>query len=80
MYHGRLFTITLFIFNRKLEGSRFGKPLPKDLPPTNPDHIGGYRLALYAYDGIETKFGISLPKYRSVSQAPAVMTPVPATS
>ena len=30
----------------------------------NPDHIGGYRLALATFDGIETKFGLMLPKFK----------------
>ena len=35
--------------------------------PANPEHIGGYRLALATFEGIETKFGICLPKYRSMA-------------
>ena len=30
----------------------------------NPDLIGGYRAALPILHGIETKFGLSLPRYR----------------
>ncbi|KAJ6660737.1 hypothetical protein lerEdw1_017363 [Lerista edwardsae] len=45
------------------------EPPPKsrisDLPPVNPDHIGGYRLATATFAGIENKFGLSLPKFRS---------------
>lgn len=29
----------------------------------NPDHIGGYRAAVPMIQGIETKFGLSLPKF-----------------
>lgn len=42
-----------------------------DLLPTNrdlslhPDHIGGMRLAVATFAGVETKFGICLPKFRS---------------
>ena len=29
----------------------------------NPDHIGGMKLAVASFTGIETKFGIALPKF-----------------
>lgn len=29
----------------------------------NPDHIGGYRLAGATFAGIESKFGLLLPKF-----------------
>ncbi|XP_034640933.1 calcium-binding mitochondrial carrier protein Aralar1 isoform X1 [Trachemys scripta elegans] len=54
------------------------EPTPKsrisDLPPVNPDHIGGYRLATATFAGIENKFGLYLPKFRSpdVSVLPKV--------
>uniref|UniRef100_A0A7M4F6B0 Solute carrier family 25 member 12 n=1 Tax=Crocodylus porosus TaxID=8502 RepID=A0A7M4F6B0_CROPO len=45
------------------------EPTPKsrisDLPPANPDHIGGYRLATATFAGIENKFGLYLPKFKS---------------
>lgn len=31
--------------------------------PQNPDHIGGYSVSIPIFSGIETKFGLSLPKY-----------------
>lgn len=31
--------------------------------PTNPDHIGGYSIALPIFSGIESKFGLCLPKF-----------------
>ncbi|KAJ8982317.1 hypothetical protein NQ317_006662 [Molorchus minor] len=31
--------------------------------PQNPDHIGGYSVSLPIFSGIETKFGLCLPKY-----------------
>ncbi|KFO15005.1 Calcium-binding mitochondrial carrier protein Aralar1, partial [Balearica regulorum gibbericeps] len=44
------------------------EPTPKtrisDLPPVNPEHIGGYRLATATFAGIENKFGLYLPKFR----------------
>ncbi|NWW96705.1 CMC1 protein, partial [Rhynochetos jubatus] len=44
------------------------EPTPKtrisDLPPVNPEHLGGYRLATATFAGIENKFGLYLPKFR----------------
>ena len=48
---------------RKPTGSAISQPAAERIPD-NPDHIGGYRLALACFDGIETKFGLSLPKYQ----------------
>uniref|UniRef100_A0A8C2QSD7 EF-hand domain-containing protein n=1 Tax=Capra hircus TaxID=9925 RepID=A0A8C2QSD7_CAPHI len=49
------------------------EPTPKsriaDLPPANPDHIGGYRLATATFAGIENKFGLYLPKFKPPSVA-----------
>ncbi|KAJ8941211.1 hypothetical protein NQ314_010469 [Rhamnusium bicolor] len=36
--------------------------------PQNPDHIGGYSVSLPIFSGIESKFGLCLPKY-SISKA-----------
>ncbi|XP_075685569.1 electrogenic aspartate/glutamate antiporter SLC25A12, mitochondrial isoform X2 [Rhinoderma darwinii] len=51
------------------------EPSPKtrisNLPPAHPDHIGGYRLATATFAGIENKFGLYLPKFRSPVVAPA---------
>lgn len=48
---------------RKLSGH---SPLTRreELLPSNPDHIGGYKLAQATFEGIESKFGLCLPKYR----------------
>lgn len=40
----------------------------------NPDHIGGYRLATTTFDGIETKFGLMLPKFKPKIPTPAAAT------
>uniref|UniRef100_A0AAY4DLP9 EF-hand domain-containing protein n=1 Tax=Denticeps clupeoides TaxID=299321 RepID=A0AAY4DLP9_9TELE len=34
------------------------------LPAPNPDHIGGFRLAVATFAGIESKFGLHLPRFR----------------
>ncbi|MBN3287096.1 CMC1 protein, partial [Polyodon spathula] len=45
------------------------EPTPKsrihELPPANPDHVGGYKLAAATFAGIENKFGLYLPKFKS---------------
>ncbi|XP_031759029.1 calcium-binding mitochondrial carrier protein Aralar2 isoform X1 [Xenopus tropicalis] len=44
------------------------EPVPKSritLPAPNPDHVGGYRLAVATFAGIESKFGLYLPKFKS---------------
>lgn len=49
-------------------GSELHKPGSPNLLATkseNPDLIGGYRVALPILHGIETKFGLSLPRFKS---------------
>uniref|UniRef100_A0A8C7QE74 Solute carrier family 25 member 12 n=1 Tax=Oncorhynchus mykiss TaxID=8022 RepID=A0A8C7QE74_ONCMY len=45
------------------------EPTPKsrisDLPPISADHVGGYRLAAATFAGVENKFGLHLPKFKS---------------
>lgn len=41
-----------------------------DIKKINPDHIGGFRAAIPMLNGIETKFGLSLPRF-SATVAPA---------
>ncbi|KAB0344080.1 hypothetical protein FD754_021006, partial [Muntiacus muntjak] len=52
------------------------EPVPKSritLPAPNPDHVGGYRLAVATFAGIENKFGLYLPLFKpSASTSPAV--------
>lgn len=38
--------------------------VPDKAKSTNPDHLGGYQVALPIVNGIESKFGLCLPKYR----------------
>ncbi|KAM3821341.1 electrogenic aspartate/glutamate antiporter SLC25A13, mitochondrial [Vipera latastei] len=35
------------------------------LPAPNPDHVGGYKLAVATFAGIESKFGLYLPRFTS---------------
>ncbi|XP_015667072.2 calcium-binding mitochondrial carrier protein Aralar2 [Protobothrops mucrosquamatus] len=37
------------------------------LPAPNPDHVGGYKLAVATFAGIESKFGLYLPRFTSIS-------------
>jgi len=55
-------TDCLDMFCRRPEGS-VSRLATADLQPVNPDHVGGYRLALATFQGIESQFGISLPKF-----------------
>uniref|UniRef100_A0A8C8K7R9 EF-hand domain-containing protein n=1 Tax=Oncorhynchus tshawytscha TaxID=74940 RepID=A0A8C8K7R9_ONCTS len=45
------------------------EPTPKsrvsELPPVSADHVGGYRLAVATFAGVENKFGLHLPKFKS---------------
>jgi solute carrier family 25 aspartate/glutamate transporter 12/13 len=40
----------------------------------NVDHVGGYRAAVPILHGIETKFGLSLPRFQSTITAEAMKT------
>uniref|UniRef100_A0A674DIV6 Solute carrier family 25 member 13 n=1 Tax=Salmo trutta TaxID=8032 RepID=A0A674DIV6_SALTR len=44
------------------------EPTPKSrmsMPAPSPDHIGGFRLAMATFAGIESKFGLHLPRYNA---------------
>ena len=41
------------------------KSAPDVFVPTNPDHIGGLRTASATFAGMESKFGLFLPKFKS---------------
>ncbi|XP_002740606.1 electrogenic aspartate/glutamate antiporter SLC25A12, mitochondrial-like [Saccoglossus kowalevskii] len=59
-------------FGGKRPGGSESKVAPhlSDLPPVNPDHIGGMRLAVATFAGVESKFGLWLPKFKPTSVAP----------
>ncbi|CAO1438497.1 unnamed protein product [Diamesa hyperborea] len=46
----------------------------------NPDHVGGYRAAVPMLNGIETKFGLSLPRFQSTITAGMLKTSQKQTS
>uniref|UniRef100_A0A673SKL0 Solute carrier family 25 member 13 n=1 Tax=Suricata suricatta TaxID=37032 RepID=A0A673SKL0_SURSU len=51
------------------------EPIPKSrivLPAPSPDHVGGYRLAVATFAGIENKFGLYLPLFRPSAPAAQV--------
>jgi solute carrier family 25 aspartate/glutamate transporter 12/13 len=59
-----VFSVTSF---RRPTGSELNVPtssMAEELRSTNPDHIGGYQVALPILSGIETKFGLCLPKFK----------------
>ncbi|XP_043259319.1 calcium-binding mitochondrial carrier protein Aralar1 isoform X2 [Colletes gigas] len=39
----------------------------QEIRSTNPDHIGGYQIALPIFTGIESKFGLCLPRFQVVT-------------
>ncbi|KAK5860988.1 hypothetical protein PBY51_022421 [Eleginops maclovinus] len=41
------------------------KPIVPDLPSVTADHVGGYYLAAATFAGVERKFGLHLPKFKS---------------
>ncbi|XP_076858894.1 electrogenic aspartate/glutamate antiporter SLC25A12, mitochondrial-like [Brachyhypopomus gauderio] len=50
-----------------------------ELPPLIEDHVGGYRLAAATFAGMESKFGLHLPKFKpsgavAVTAAPLAQT------
>ncbi|KAM3861984.1 electrogenic aspartate/glutamate antiporter SLC25A12, mitochondrial-like [Diretmus argenteus] len=54
-------------------------PSPKsrieDLPPAIADHLGGYRLAAATFAGVESKFGLHLPKFKSSGEVTIKVSP-----
>lgn len=50
---------------RRPEGSEARPTHLEEKMSRNPDHIGGYRLALATFDGLESKFGLCLPKFKA---------------
>lgn len=44
--------------------------LVDEIRSTNPDHIGGYQIALPIFTGIESKFGLCLPRFQTVTVQP----------
>lgn len=45
-------------------GSESGPASKLPLPAPNPDHVGGYKLAVSTFAGIEHKFGLYLPLFQ----------------
>uniref|UniRef100_A0AAR2L3X0 EF-hand domain-containing protein n=1 Tax=Pygocentrus nattereri TaxID=42514 RepID=A0AAR2L3X0_PYGNA len=59
------------LYHSKPSGS---EPPPKSrisLPAPNSDHIGGYRLAVATFAGIESKFGLHLPRFQVTATPPS---------
>lgn len=49
----------------KHTGSRSGSKTGLTMPTPNPDHVGGYKMAVTTFAGIENKFGLYLPLFKS---------------
>lgn len=48
---------------RRPTGSETSPAIMEKLVSQNPDHIGGYKMGLATFKGVETKFGLFLPKF-----------------
>ena len=58
--------MSIFRLNSRPKGSQSSvEPVAVVTKPSNPDHIGGYQLALPIFAGIESKFGLFLPRFRA---------------
>ncbi|XP_012503276.1 PREDICTED: calcium-binding mitochondrial carrier protein Aralar2 isoform X2 [Propithecus coquereli] len=56
------------------------EPVPKSritLPAPNPDHVGGYKLAVATFAGIENKFGLYLPLFKPSASTSKVISEGP---
>uniref|UniRef100_A0A8C6PXY1 Solute carrier family 25 member 12 n=6 Tax=Nothobranchius TaxID=28779 RepID=A0A8C6PXY1_NOTFU len=51
------------------------KPTMKDYPSVTAEHVGGYRLAAATFAGVERKFGLHLPKFKSPGEAACSSAP-----
>ncbi|VDM45244.1 unnamed protein product [Toxocara canis] len=76
------FAVTLFAYEllQRIFYVDFGgiRPVGSEVPArktladessSNPEHIGGYRLAGATFSGIEHKFGLFMPRFEAVSHA-----------
>ncbi|KHN87299.1 putative calcium-binding mitochondrial carrier K02F3.2 [Toxocara canis] len=76
------FAVTLFAYEllQRIFYVDFGgiRPVGSEVPArktladessSNPEHIGGYRLAGATFNGIEHKFGLFMPRFEAVSHA-----------
>lgn len=69
-FFSKLLLIWYDIFRRPT-GSEQKVPaigVAEEIRSTNPDHIGGYQIALPIFTGIETKFGLCLPRFQAVEK------------
>lgn len=59
-------------FIRRPAGSDLKVPAmgTDEIKSTNRDHIGGYEVALPILTGIETKFGLCLPRFQPAPRPP----------
>ncbi|XP_013779332.1 calcium-binding mitochondrial carrier protein Aralar1-like [Limulus polyphemus] len=58
---------------RPPQGSEVTVPVqPSEKRSEHPDHIGGYKLARAVFSGMESKFGLFLPRYRLPASGEAV--------
>ena len=58
-------TFQSILFRSRPSGSEAEVPAGPALisKSSNPDHVGGFQVAMPIFNGIETKFGLVLPKF-----------------
>lgn len=55
---------------RRPTGSESVVTTKDEIKSSNPNHIGGYQMALSTFAGIESKFGLYFPKFKVNSVGP----------
>lgn len=62
-------SLPVSFFSRPAGSEPTPKPAVKDFPSVTADHVGGYRLAAATFAGVERKFGLHLPKFKSSGES-----------
>lgn len=67
--HVQIVCFILILFCRRPSGSEFKVATGLEgTKPRNPDHVGGYSVAIPIFSGIESKFGLCFPKFSVAKQ------------
>jgi len=61
------FNFIIFIFIYSITRTELTPKNPE--VSLHPDHVGGLRLAVASFSGVETKFGLMLPKFSPSSSS-----------
>lgn len=60
----------MYPIHSRPSGSELHVATPIEESMKKPQHIGGYQVAIPVLTGLETKFGISLPRWSTVKPTP----------